>query len=64
MASLKAMAAQVVAATSSHGVATSSHVGALGFPHIDSKQPETLDQTLRRKQRRSRIICPGRGLGG
>lgn len=50
MAPLKVMAAEVVAAANSHGVATSSTAGALGFPHIDSKQPETVDQTLRRKQ--------------
>ena len=51
IAPLKVMSAQVVAETSSHGVATSSTAGALGFPHIDSKQPETIDQTLRRKLR-------------
>ena len=50
LASLKSMAAQVVAATSSHGVATSSTAGASGFPHLDSKQPDTVDQALRRKQ--------------
>ena len=44
LSSLKDMAAQAVAATSSHGVSTSSS----GFPHIDSK-PEMVDQTLRRK---------------
>ena len=56
IASLKVMSAQVIAETSSHGVATSSTAGALGFPHIDSKQPETIDQTLRRKQPTGRIM--------
>ena len=60
LASLKAMAAQVVASASSHGVATSSTAGASGFPHIDSKQPETVDQTLRRKYGLIQVLCTRR----